>query len=99
MAFRNSRCGATIIRNWTPAESDAAANPNCVGAHWFTLYDQSALGRHDGENYNIGFLDICNRAYEALGAAAIATHEQLYEVATGTVEPYSDVPEYLPKLF
>src|SRR5687767_2918040 len=24
---------------------DAAAQPNCVGAHWFTLYDQSALGR------------------------------------------------------
>ncbi len=24
---------------------DAAANPYCVGAHWFTLYDESALGR------------------------------------------------------
>ena len=40
---------------------DAAANPNCVGVHWFTMYDQSALGRFDGENYNIGFFDICNR--------------------------------------
>jgi len=34
---------------------DAAANPFVVGVHWFTLYDQSALGRYDGENYNIAF--------------------------------------------
>jgi hypothetical protein len=78
---------------------DAAANPNCVGAHWFTLYDESALGRFDGENYNIGFLDICNRPYEELGTAAILSHEQLYEVATGRVAPFSDIPEYLPKLY
>jgi len=78
---------------------DAAANPNCVGAHWFTLYDESALGRFDGENYNIGFLDICNRGYQELGDAAIASHERLYEIAAGQMEPYSDVPEYLPKLY
>ena len=28
---------------------DAAANPWCVGAHWFTLYDESALGRPDSK--------------------------------------------------
>ncbi len=78
---------------------DAAANPNCVGTHWFTLYDQSALGRFDGENYNIGFLDVCNRPYEEMAAAAIASHEQIYEVAAGRVKPFADVPEYLPKLY
>jgi hypothetical protein len=78
---------------------DAAAGPNCVGVHWFTLYDQSAIGRFDGENYNIGFLDICNRPYEELGRAAIASHERMYDVASGRVKPYSDAPEYLPKLF
>ncbi len=78
---------------------DAAANPACVGAHWFTLYDESALGRYDGENYNIGFLDICNRPYEEIGQAAIASHERIYDVAAGTVEPFSDAPEYLPMVF
>jgi hypothetical protein len=78
---------------------DAAANPNCVGAHWFTLYDQSALGRFDGENYNIGFLDICHRPYDELSRGAIASHERLYDVAAGRVAPYADAPEYLPKLF
>jgi hypothetical protein len=78
---------------------DAAANPHCVGVHWFTLYDQSALGRFDGENYNIGFLDVCNRPYYEMAKAARASHERLYEVASGLIEKYSDAPEYLPKLF
>jgi hypothetical protein len=76
---------------------DAAANPNCVGAHWFTLYDQSAIGRFDGENYNIGFLDICNQPYKELCEAGITTHERIYEVAAGELEPFDDAPEYLPR--
>lgn len=78
---------------------DAAAQPWCVGAHYFTLYDQSALGRFDGENYNIGFLDVCNRPYEPLAVAARASHERLYQVAAGEAEPYAEAPEYLPRLF
>ncbi len=78
---------------------DAAANPHCVGAHWFTLYDQSALGRFDGENYNIGFLDVCNRPYEALCQAAIQSHERLYEVAAGRTKPFDEPLEYLPNLY
>ena len=78
---------------------DAAANPYCVGVHWFVLYDQSAIGRFDGENYNIGFLDICNQPHKPLCDAAIKSHEEVYEIADGTVNPYDDAPEYLPKLF
>jgi hypothetical protein len=78
---------------------DAAADPYCVGAHWFTLYDESALGRGDGENYNIGFLDVCNRPYEEMERAAIASHERMYEVAAGAAPAFADAPQYLPKLF
>jgi hypothetical protein len=78
---------------------DAAAKPWCVGAHYFILYDQSALGRFDGENYNIGFLDVCNRPYEPLASAARLSHERLYPVALGKVKPYDEAPEYLPMLF
>ena len=73
--------------------------PWCVGVHYFILYDQSALGRFDGECYNIGFLDVCNRPYEALCTAARASHERMYDVATGKAQPFDDAPEYLPKLF
>jgi len=78
---------------------DAAAQPWCVGVHYFTLYDQSALGRFDGENYNIGFLDTCNRPYTPLVEAARLSHERQYQVATGEVAPYDDAPEYLPLMF
>jgi hypothetical protein len=78
---------------------DAAAKPWCVGVHYFILYDQSALGRFDGENYNIGFFDVCNHPYEALCAAARSTHERLYSVAAGQLAPFADAPAYLPMLF
>jgi hypothetical protein len=77
----------------------AAAQPWCVGVHYFTLYDQSALGRFDGENFNIGFLDICHNAYPELADAARAAHERLYDLAVGRVEPFADAPTYLPRLF
>lgn len=80
-------------------QEDAAAKPWCVGTHYFILYDQSAIGRFDGENYNIGFLDVCNRPYEELCQAARQTHERLYAVASGIAEPYAEEPYYLPLLF
>lgn len=78
---------------------DAASRAWCVGVHYFTLYDQSALGRFDGEGYNIGLFDVCHRPYEPLVQAARAAHERLYAVARGEAEPYRDAPEYLPRLF
>lgn len=75
---------------------DAMANPHCVGAHWFTLYDESALGRFDGENFNIGFLDICHRAYDEMGQAGVTSHERMYDIASGAAQPFADAPEYLP---
>ena len=87
----------------TPVKPDftisAAAKPWCVGTHYFILYDESAIGRFDGECYNIGFSDVCNRPYEELCTAARASHERLYDVASGTAPPFADAPEYLDKLF
>lgn len=77
----------------------AAAEPWCVGVHYFTLYDQSALGRFDGENYNIGFLDVCNNPYEPLVRSARLSHERMYLVAEGVEKPFDEPVHYLPKLF
>jgi hypothetical protein len=77
----------------------AAAGQWCVGAHWFTLYDQSAVGRFDGENYNIGLLDVCHRPYARLVEAARASHARMYAVAAGQEPPFDDAPEYLERLF
>lgn len=77
----------------------AAAIPQCIGVHYFTLYDQSALGRYDGENYNIGFLDVCNRPYEPLVSSARQSHERMYQIAEGTIRACEDAPQYYPPLF
>ncbi len=78
---------------------NAAALPWCVGVHYFTHYDEPVIGRFDGENWNIGFYDVCSHPYEPLVAAARVTHERLYDIATGHLVPYNDLPEYLPLLF
>jgi hypothetical protein len=78
---------------------DAAVKPWCVGVHYFTIYDQSALGRFDGENYNIGFLDVCHRPYPKLAEAARTSHERMYALASGQLAPFTEEPDYLPLLF
>jgi len=41
----------------------ALKNPWIVGTHWFQYGDQATTGRGDGENYQIGLLDICDTPY------------------------------------
>ena len=39
-------------------------HPNIVGTHWFLYGDQATTGRGgDGENYQIGLLDVCDTPY------------------------------------
>jgi hypothetical protein len=41
----------------------ALRNPAIVGTHWFQFWDQATSGRGDGENYQIGLVDICDTPY------------------------------------
>jgi hypothetical protein len=68
------------------------AHPSLVGAHWFQWIDQPNTGRGDGENYNIGLLDITDRPYPDMVEAMQATHKRLYDIHSGTLAPYSDKP-------
>jgi hypothetical protein len=43
--------------------------PDVLGVHWFQYYDEPRHGRHDGENYNFGLIDIEGRPYEGLARA------------------------------
>ena len=53
-----------------------------VGAHWFGLVDQPAIGRADGENSNWGFLTEGDEEYEPLTNAAAAVHEVSFAPVT-----------------
>ncbi len=48
----------------------ALANPAIVGTHWFQYKDQPTTGRGDGENYQIGFVDICDVPHPEIVQAA-----------------------------
>jgi len=56
----------------------ALANPLIVGTHWFQFGDQATTGRGDGENYQIGFVDICDTPYQETIQAARQVGYQLY---------------------
>jgi hypothetical protein len=72
-----------------------AAIPYLVGAHYFQWNDQHVAGRFDGENWQIGLVDICQHPYEEMARAARASHERIYAVASGQAEPFDRLP---PKL-
>ena len=76
----------------------AAAHPNGVGCHWFQCYDQFALGRFDGENYNIGLFDITLRPYPLMREAVRRTAENVYAVMAGETPPFGEKPASLPMI-
>ncbi len=41
----------------------ALKHPNFVGTHWHQFSDQATSGRFDGENFQVGFTDICDTPY------------------------------------
>jgi hypothetical protein len=66
---------------------NALADRNIVGAHWFEWVDEPSTGRFDGENYNIGLVDVTDRPYSELVEAALATHRRLLDVHSGKEAP------------
>ena len=53
-------------------------NPLIVGTHWFQFGDQATTGRGDGENYQIGFLDVCDTPYPEIVKASRQVGEEMY---------------------
>jgi len=61
--------------------ADCLRHPQIVGCHYFQYTDQPAVGRvHDGENYQIGFIDIADQPYPELVAASRKMGAALYRL-------------------
>lgn len=76
---RNSTAGFPVVqtqreraKSFSTNLTAFAALPYVVGAHWFQYFDEPQKGRSDGEDYNMGLVDINDRPYEELTAAAAA---------------------------
>jgi len=62
----------------------ALAHPALVGCHWFKYGDEPTTGRElDGENYQIGFIDVCGTPYPETVAAAREIGKALYGLRAG----------------
>jgi len=66
---------------------NAAAHPSLIGTHWFQWWDQPSTGRGDGENYNIGFVNVTDIPYKELVEAAKTTHHRIKDIHFGNEEP------------
>jgi hypothetical protein len=64
--------------------TSALRHPNIVGAHWFQYRDQPATGRGDGENYQIGLVDICDTPYPETIRAVREMGESLYRIRSSS---------------
>jgi hypothetical protein len=51
--------------------------PNIIGTHWFQYYDEPMGGRADGEDYNMGLVDIYDQPYEEVIASFRRTNALL----------------------
>ena len=58
----------------------ALNNPQIVGTHWFQYGDQAYTGRNDGENYQIGFVDICDNPYPEMVRLARRIGYSMYKI-------------------
>jgi len=73
-------------------------SPYFVGAYYFVLNDQSVLGRFDGENMQIGFLDVCQTPYSEFADAVRSVNESIYEIADGKRTEPTPVVNRIPRL-
>lgn len=73
-----------------------AAHPMGVGCHYFQCFDQFALGRFDGENYNIGLLDVTLRPYDEMFAASRESAQSIYAINAGELAPTEETAQQIP---
>ena len=71
---------------------NALAMSELVGTHYFQWADQPCTGRSDGENYNIGLVDVTDRPYPDLVEALKETHRRARGLHSGQLEPTRERP-------
>ncbi len=76
VATRNQDERAQCYRDFVNACLD---HPRFVGTHWFQWQDQALTGRGDGENYQIGFLNVADAPYPELVQAARDVASGMYK--------------------
>ncbi len=82
----DQRARGLAYRNYV---EHAFAHPGVVATFWYRWRDQPVTGREDGENYNIGMVDVMGLMYRDLIQAVMQTHGRVLQVHKGNVTPFS----------
>ncbi|MEM9413732.1 MAG: beta-agarase, partial [Planctomycetota bacterium] len=69
--------------------TDALKHPNIVGTHWFQYASEATAGRGDGENYQVGFVDICDTPYVETIDAARKVGYRMYQIRSQSIKDES----------
>ena len=69
--------------------ASALANPKFVGVHWFQWIDQSAGGRRDRENHQVGLVDVTGRSHVPF--VDIVSHAANKKAAVRHAKPSSPI--------
>lgn len=80
---------AAAVRNF-------AAFPNIAGIHWFQYYDEPSSGRGDGENFNMGLVDIRNQPYEGLVSALTKANAAVPALHAASAKGTPPMPAVVP---
>lgn len=68
---------------------NGAVIPELIGCHYFQYNDQAATGRFDGENLNIGLVDVCGKPYDDMIEKIMETNKAIYDIRGGKRPPTS----------
>lgn len=77
---------------------NAMNSPYFVGAHYFSLNDQGVLGRFDGENCQIGMVDVCVKPYETFVAAVTELNAEIYDIFGGKRTAPEPIVNRIPRM-
>lgn len=63
---------------YTEYVNSALLNPYIIGTHWFQYAEQPPTGRGDGENYNVGIVDLADKPFPELVKSIREVGERMY---------------------
>lgn len=70
---------------------NAAASPYVIGVQWMNLLDESNTGRGftttNGERFNMGFLNVCDRPFRKLASHAAVSNAKVYDLMLRKGQP------------
>ena len=63
---------------YTDYVDSALLNPYIIGTHWFQYAEQPPTGRGDGENYNVGIVDLADKPFPELVKSIREVGDRMY---------------------